>query len=295
MDLSEIGLSLQALFADLPASGPVRLVGEGYGSYAVSVDGRWIFRIARNAETLASHQREVAMLPLLRGGLPLPVPQPRWHCGPSEAFPFGVMGYPMLPGVPWTLDRTGQVDLAQVADQLAEFLSELHGFPLAAARNAGVEAEEPHALVDEVLPALPAHLDGESVRRFYAWWERYAGHPERYAFTPRLLHGDLWCENILLQPDLSHAAGVVDFGQMRIGDPVAEFAALRYVGDAFLARVRRGYPHASELETCFDERLRAAVILRELGGLRYALRYPDADEVDDAVDKVTYVLNEQVP
>ena len=59
---------------------------------------------------------------------------------------------------------------------------------------------------------------------------------------PRLLHGDLWCENILLSPDLSHMVGVVDFEQIRIGDPVSEFAALRYVGDEFVDRVRSQLP-----------------------------------------------------
>lgn len=148
--------------------------------------------------------------------------------------------------------------------------------------------------VGEVLPALPLHLDAESVRRFHAWWDGYRAQPGRYAYTPRLLHNDLWCENILLADDLSHAVGVVDFEQMRIGDPVAELAALRYVG-GLVDRVRATYAPAHDLEPHIGERLRAAVLLRELGGLRYALRYPQSGELEDAVEKVAHAIDVWLP
>jgi aminoglycoside 2''-phosphotransferase len=284
------------LFPDLPVVGDVQLVGEGFSSCAVCVDERWIFRIGRNAETLIRHEREWAILPLLSARLPLPIPEPCWHAGPSEVFPFGVIGYPLLPGVPWTLDMGDQVEHERVARQLGEFLSALHAFPVDEALAAGVAAAEPpEALVNEVMPALPEHLDTQSYGRFSAWWAARQAHPERYEYTPRLLHGDLWCENILLAPDLSHIVGVVDFEQIRVGDPVSEFAALRYVGDGFIDRVRASYRLAGDLEPYFEERLRAAAILRELDGLRYALRYPESGELEDAVEKVGDVLAMEPP
>jgi aminoglycoside 2''-phosphotransferase len=291
MDADAVRRELSRLFPELGTVESLKIAGEGFSSYAVNVDDRWIFRIARNAETMASHVREVAMLPVLRDRLPLPIPDPCFHSGPSGVSPFGVMGYEMLPGTLWTLDFTEQVNLATVAKELADFLSALHAFPLEQAPAIGVGSEDAGALIAEVLPVLPEYLDDLSLRRFRTWWSGYTSHAERYTYTPRLLHNDLWCENILLADDGSEAVGVLDFDQMRIGDPVAEFAALRYVGDDFLNMVREHYAPAYNLEPYFDQRLAAAVILRELGGLRYALRYPDADELDDAVEKVDRAID----
>ncbi len=237
MNLPTIGDALRAQFPELGAAGALRFVGQGFSSVAVSVGEQWIFCIARNADTQAVRRRELAMLPLLQERLPLPIPQPRFYAGPNDAFPYGVIGYPMLAGEPWTLDNVGLVNHERIADQLAEFVSAMHAFPVESALLAGVEMDGPLALVDELTPSLAHHLDALTLRRFHAWWNDYHMHRQRYEYTPRLLHNDLWCENILLAPDLSHAVGVVDFEQMRIGDPVAEFAALRYV-DGLVDRVR---------------------------------------------------------
>ena len=291
VDLAALLEEVQSLFPDLRGTGNIRLVGGGFSSIAVCVDASVIIRVARNAETMACHRRERAILPTLSDHLPLAIPEPRWHSGPTNTFPYGLIGYPMLKGIPCTLGMAQRVNLNRVARQLGEFMSALHAFPVEEARAAGVEPEEsPAALVNEVLPALPAHLDAESYASFQAWWSTYQAYPERYAYTPRLLHGDLWCENILLAPDLSRATGVVDFEQMRLGDPVSEFAALRYLGAGFIDRVRACYRLGDDLEPHFEQRLRAAVILRELSGLGYALRYPSSGELEDAVKKVCGVL-----
>ena len=158
-----------------------------------------------------------------------------------------------------------QVNLDRVA-QPAEFMAALADVsPVDQALAAGVEPEEPYALVEGLLPALPAHLDAETCARFQAWWSGYQAHPQRYEYTPALLHGDICVENILLSPDLSHAVGVVDFEQVRIGDAVSEFAVWRYLGDEFVDRVRAHYRPADALEPNFEERLRAAILLREIG------------------------------
>ena len=57
----------------------------------------------------------------------------------------------------------------------------------------------------------------------------------------------------------------------------------------------RSYRATDDLEQHFEERLRAAIILRELDGLRYALRYPASGELDDAVEKVRDVVATDVP
>ena len=292
VDLAALLEQVQALFPDLRGTCRAALVGEGFGSCAVSIDDRAILRIARNAETMARHWREAAILPLLRDRLPLAIPEPRWFCGPAKVFslwPRGVSHAGRRPLHAWHGAAGQSGHSGAPAWRVHVGAARVSGGGSSCGRSGTGSAA--HALVAaKLLPALPAHLDGESYARFQAWWAGYQAHPERYATTPRLLHGDLWCENILLAPGLSHAVDVVDFEQVRIGDPVSEFAALRYLGDEFVDRVRAHYRPADALEPNFEERLRAAILLRELGGLRYALRYPASGELEDAVEKVRDVL-----
>jgi aminoglycoside phosphotransferase (APT) family kinase protein len=55
----------------------------------------------------------------------------------------------------------------------------------------------------------------------------------RHSFThevqPRLLHMDIWSENILVDAD-GHVTGLVDFDRALWGDPEIEFAVLDYCG-----------------------------------------------------------------
>lgn len=275
----------------LPVNGDVVFVDEGFSSYAFSVDEQWMVRVARNEATRVRQELEWRVLHHLADRLPLSIPAPCWYSGPVANLPFGCIVYPLLPGVTWKLNMGNHVNRSRIAAQLAEFLSALHEFPVQEAFALDVPPQEPlHALVRNTSHGMQIHLPETVQKKFRKWWDEYNKHPERYAFTPRLLHSDLWGENILLANDLSHAVGIIDFEMMCIGDPVAEFAALRYLGYDYIDEVRSSYQPQKNLEPWFDEKLQAAVIARELDGLDYALRYPETDELADAVDKVTEVV-----
>ena len=66
-----------------------------------------------------------------------------------------------------------------------------------------------------------------------------------FAYAPTLLHADLWPEHVLFSRDVGRLAGVIDFGDVSIGDPDYDlaFLALR-LGPGFIAGLLRRYPHA---------------------------------------------------
>jgi aminoglycoside phosphotransferase (APT) family kinase protein len=107
-----------------------------------------------------------------------------------------------------------------------------------------------------------------------------------------LIHGDPWGENIILNETLNRVMGVVDFEAVSIGDVAQDFAAQKYLGPDFLSQVIEHYQmFGGGLENHFATRLQAWSMLRELRGLRYAIKYPGSSELLDSLQKVRYELS----
>jgi aminoglycoside phosphotransferase (APT) family kinase protein len=124
------------------------------------------------------------------------------------------------------------------------------------------------------------------------WWERFLDNRVRDSLTPRLVHGDPWGENIILDETLSRVVGVVDFETVGIGDVAQDFAAQKYLGPDVLSQVIEHYQSSGgKLESHFAVRLQDWSVLRELRGLRYAIRYPESGELLDSLQKVRRELS----
>lgn len=113
-----------------------------------------------------------------------------------------------------------------------------------------------------------------------------AGNPRRC-----LIHGDFWHANWLATKDSRTITGLLDFEHCGIGLPHEDLAPLRYLGERFRTAALDVYCE----ETATDpasllEEVRLFDVLRELRGLDWALRNPDAGEVDDSIEKVAEVL-----
>ena len=96
-ELSSIADGLYTAFPDLADLEPVRILDTGFGSSVIETAGARIFRIARHRRATEGQRREARFLPALARQFPVSVPEPRWHTGPTTRFPFGVIGYYMLP------------------------------------------------------------------------------------------------------------------------------------------------------------------------------------------------------
>jgi aminoglycoside 2''-phosphotransferase len=292
--LDQIREGLQQAFPNLrPELGQLKLLNDGFSSYVVLVGDELILRIAKHAEAMIGHLKEQSILPLLQKHLPVQIPQPSWRVGPSDFFPFGVMGYRRITGVPFSLRLVPKVELNRIAQDVARFLVALHHVPVGEMVALDLrEADKPERLRTEVMPTLHAHLTADEYERIAMWWESLLNHPVKNSFTPRLLHGDPWGENIILNETLDSVVGVVDFEAVSVGDVARDFAAQKYLGSGFLNQVIEQYQVlGGELESHFAVRLRDWSLLRELAGLRYAIQYPVSEELTDSLRKVRYELS----
>jgi aminoglycoside phosphotransferase (APT) family kinase protein len=167
-------------------------------------------------------RKEHAWVPMLAPLLPLPVPVPQRLGEPSKRFPRPWIVTTWVPGEP--ADRAPATRGAAAADSLAAFLSALHrpapaGAPGGEGRGGPLaELRDPAGAITEAadLGLIP---DPGAVRA--VWDDAVAAPP--WEGPPLWLHADLHPANVLTADGTF--CGVIDFGDLRVGDPACDLAA----------------------------------------------------------------------
>jgi aminoglycoside phosphotransferase (APT) family kinase protein len=268
------------------------VLGTGFRSVAVATAEGQVFRIARNPAPAAGYIREQRLLPAIRPHLPVPIPDPQWVAGPSVAFPFGVMGYPLLPGAPLAPAALARGHAAWLAADLAAFLRALHQVPVSVLTPLALPGPADRRarwaqMRDATRPAVRAALTGGEYAAVARWWDRLLADPIIGDYRPVLQHGDLWYENILVDAQAHRVTGIVDFEDAALGDPAQDFATLLHLGEPFAAQVIAAYQAAGgRWGPTFAYRMRRLWELREFDGLYFAVRTADRAEIAGALGKV---------
>ncbi|MEX2211812.1 MAG: phosphotransferase [Gaiellaceae bacterium] len=180
-------------------------VEDGWDSFVLDVGGEWIVRIPRRDAVRETLAVEARLLPELPG------PVPSFELVAAEA-----VAYRKLHGSP--IDPRN----AALGAAVGRFLAALHAFPVERARELGVPEppwRETYArFTREVLDAADLGPDAEALV------EEFLGDGANFAFEPALIHADLGPEHLLAEGD--ELTGVIDWGDVRIGDPALDFAWL---------------------------------------------------------------------
>ncbi len=183
-------------------------IDEGYDFEVAIVDDEWVFRFPRRAGVEKPLEVEIAVLPALAPALPVAVPSFE-HVSRSPLF----VGYSVIRGEPL-------VD--EDAEGVRAFLDALHAFDpsgLPVERPDWVEAYHDQCAEFErlVLPLLDTDERPEARRLF--------GDVETLVdFEPALLHADVGPPHLLVHE--GRLAGVIDWGDARVGDPALDYAWL---------------------------------------------------------------------
>ncbi len=218
----------------------VTVIQEGWDSEVVAVAGE-IVRVPRRRETQALARAEARILPILAEALPVAVPVPERVC-PEH----GSMRYRRIPGEPASTNRLTASCLDVVATQMATFLAALRQVSTATASQAGIpdlsggawrahHADVAARFADVVLPHLPKEV-GASARRLLDATCDLPGD-----VSACVVHADLGPAHLLC--DDAGLRGVIDWGNVAIGDPAIDLAwmlngAPREIGQALRDRLR---------------------------------------------------------
>jgi aminoglycoside 2''-phosphotransferase len=227
----------------------VKLLGQGWDCFAYETDLGHVFKIPKRKKAFAALEREIFVLGKGGKSFPIPGPEPRWIGKAGADFPGPFYGYPKLKGRFLSdLDPAG-LDLQPMAAQMGRFLSELHRQDLASyagmAQDFGIPDlanEEEMANVEEAIEALGKWLAhpalGRKAAAYYRTWKPAPPPSQR----PVLVHGDLTLGHVLCDPTGNRFSGVIDWGDLGIGQPIGDFfAAFAWGGEDFLREALKHY------------------------------------------------------
>jgi aminoglycoside 2''-phosphotransferase len=217
----------------------IESLGYGWAFWAYRI-GDTVFRFPRDAEFTQTLAVEAAVMRELVPRLPLPVAAINVHENGPNSLPF--TSHRLIPGVPVSDLRlplahdTGAI--------LGRFFRAMHAFPVARAVELGLANPTPierreawKSFFKERIAALILPLLSEdvavAVRNIVT---TFIDTPSSFDWQPVLSHADIDEHNLLADPRTGELSGVIDWGDIRIGDPTGEFTSVLYgaLGDAGL-------------------------------------------------------------
>jgi aminoglycoside 2''-phosphotransferase len=235
----------------------VERLGEGWDNEVFVVDEDWIFRFPKRANAIWLMEREIAIMPVIERSIGVPVPRFEMlgHAGEGFAYPF--VGYRRIKGLP--ADRVEQgTSLDGLAADVGRALTNLHSIDPA---HMPPKPTEPWELEDlrsqlaeegaRVAPFVPEPV----ARKVEPYLRGEVEPPPDFEGAGRFLHADINPDHVIVDPKSGQLAGIIDFGDAEVSDPVGDFVGLVSIGGmAFARHVREHY--ALECDNGFDERLR---------------------------------------
>jgi aminoglycoside phosphotransferase (APT) family kinase protein len=187
---------------------PLLEIDDGWDFKVLVLDGEWVLRLPRGEKGVAKLDKEVGLIPALAPLLPVAIPH---YDHVSREPPFVV--YRLIHGVPLRDEDP---------DGVRAFLEALHTLDasgLDVPRPEWREIYREHA--EEWRHSVLPLLDRDERRRA----EGLLGEVETLTgFEAALVHCDLGPEHLLVQD--GRLAGVIDWGDAKVGDPAIDYAML---------------------------------------------------------------------
>ncbi len=236
-------------------------ITKGWDSFVLDVNNTLIFRFPMRDDVIEQIQRELRLLPILAPTLSTPIPHFTFIGKGNATYPYTFVGYPKIGGQALENACITSGQLTVLAQALATFLNELHSFPTTQAIQVGVQEHTPvqwrdryqERYIDLQQRVFPLLNTGLRVKSEHLW-ENFLNANNMFTFQPRLIHCDLACEHIFYNPERSTLTGVIDWGDVTIGDSALDFVGFHQThGKEFTEQVLMRYQ--GRVDAAFQQRI----------------------------------------
>jgi aminoglycoside phosphotransferase (APT) family kinase protein len=222
-------LAAELIAAQFPQLAPVRCqpLGTGWDNVALRVNGRFVFRFPRRTLGATLLEAELRVMPAIAPRLPLTVSCPIYKGTPSERFAWPFAGYEFIPGRTACSARLTSQQRRELAVPLSRFLRALHSVPFDFARAHGAVPDplgrfDMSFRVGQARQRLGYIADHNLFNRVPALLAVIDSAPPDYVTRfDVLVHGDLYSRHLIIDDD-GRAAGIIDWGDVHLGNPAAD-------------------------------------------------------------------------
>ncbi|MEH7334326.1 aminoglycoside 3'-phosphotransferase/choline kinase family protein [Neobacillus drentensis] len=218
-------------------------LGEGWMSRAYLINHEVVFRFPKEKAGAIDTEKEIKALPNLKKHLSLNIPE-FIYCGKQDnGYPF--VGYRLLPGEPmdeqlfYTLPSETK---NKIAHQIAEFMDQISSFSVEQAKNLNIPEKNFYQFYletfNEVKEKAFTKINQDMQTYISFRFGTYLENKNHFRYSPMLLHADLSMDHLLFDKERQKLTGIIDFGDMKIGDPDYEYLyLLEECGEEFTKKV----------------------------------------------------------
>jgi aminoglycoside phosphotransferase (APT) family kinase protein len=251
-------------WANLPV---VEMGSPGWDNCSFRLGDRLVLRFPSAPCYAGQVEKEQRWLPFLAPRLPFAIPVPQGLGAPEGRYPFPWSIHSWLPGEP--VQDAHSIDRSRLAQDLVHFLRALHSIDPGGGPPAGPENFHRGgslSIYDQQSRLALTRLKGsiDTDRALQIWQKATSS-----LFSGPLVwvHGDLAASNLVVENGL--LTGILDFGQLAVGDPACDLAC---AWTLFLAEDRRLFQKELNVEEGTWNRARgwalwkALIVAAELSG-----------------------------
>jgi aminoglycoside phosphotransferase (APT) family kinase protein len=219
---------IQEQFPELNAK-HIHLLGAGWDNTAYIIDEELIFRFPRREIALPLLEAEWCALPKLAARLPLPIPIPKWKGTPTSRFSWPFIGYRMIPGFTACYVNLTEDQRIALAKPIAQFLTALHGIPQSELSHCHVPGDNRSRIDGNILTAkISKNFEELTLLGLLEQRKQLESIVEqlqhfRAPINFFVVHGDFYVRHLLVN-DKHQLVGVIDWGDIHIGDPAIDLA-----------------------------------------------------------------------
>lgn len=262
---------------------------QGWANVVLVVDGQWVFRISRDREAGARLTFEKAILPVLKERLDVTVPDFQYS---GSVFGQLYVGYPLIPGEPLSkemLESLSEDARKRCVKQIAGFLSVLHELD---PEEAGLTDSGPgmqdfwNRFKDVCLNKMPAWLLSEEMQWVEELFMSFEIMIKDHQIPLVLIHADFTEDHILFDEKSERISGIIDFGDLQMGDPALDFAGLSLsYGESFMMEVAKCYQ--AGIDDGFFDRIQQFYLQQvPMQGLLYGIETKNEELIEQYKNRI---------
>jgi aminoglycoside 2''-phosphotransferase len=267
-------------------------IGEGWTATAWRVNDDLVFKFPKKAWVWADLDRELSVLPYVQPYLPLAVPEYLHVKRVSEGAPHGYVVYRHLPGRAVDPGALTPTERTSLADTLARFLRALHDIDPAPASST-LPRDDEHEVASQyfrnaetmIAPRLSSTERGR-LRQVFA---EHLNDERNFGGPAVIVHADFSADHILCAD--GSATGVIDWGDVSIGDPDYDFNYLyEELGERFVREMSTYYGHPDPARLV--KKARYFSIADQIGTIVYGADDALPGDVESSWEMLRTLLNE---
>lgn len=247
-DLKIVKSDIENNFEDFKVTS-LKALDEGVDSKAYLVNNTFVFRFPKHKDVVRQLRVEIRLLPELRKYLEIDIPYFIYVGEQKNGLPF--VGYKYIEGkflkkeLFWKLPFKTQ---KLILRQIAAFLNQVHSFPVKRARHLKtrtVNYKKRFAETEGWFKKNGKKIFGKNTVEFaLAAFQELRMLGEDFQYKPTLLYADLHPWHVILDKEKRKIVGIIDFGDVEIGDPDYEFLRIYdQYGRKFLSELLKEMNH----------------------------------------------------